>query len=76
MHPAFEVATMKKIQAQPGHDVFVTTLTELIGISILAVVADMSDDFGKIAVALMAGWLLIFVITNDLFLKGVTAHVQ
>jgi hypothetical protein len=46
---------------QPStHSVIVVTLAELIGVSILAIIADSSDTLGKVAVALMAGWLLIF----------------
>lgn len=54
------------------HSVFVTILGEVIGVSILAIVADMNDDLGKVAVALMGGWLLIFLMTHDQFLKGLT----
>ena len=70
---ALKVATVmaaKKQQGQPGHDVFVTILGEVIGVSILAIVADTNDEMGKVAVALMSGWLLIFLMTHDMFLKG------
>jgi hypothetical protein len=60
----------KQVDAQPGHDVFVVMLGEVIGVAILAIVADMNDNLGRVAVALMAGWLLIFLMTHDLFLKG------
>ena len=50
--------------SQPGHDVFVVLLGEAIGIAIMAIVADINDNIGKIAVALMAAWLLIFLMTN------------
>jgi len=53
---------------QNGHDVFVSLLGEIIGIAILAVVADFNETIGKVAVALMVGWLLVFLITNDTFL--------
>lgn len=55
-----------------AHSVLVTTLAELIGVSILAIAADSSDAIGKFAVAVMAGWLLIFVITNADFIKTLT----
>ncbi len=54
----------------PVHDVFVRSLSELVGISLLAVVADMNDNLGKVAVALMGGWLLIFLITNATSIQG------
>jgi hypothetical protein len=47
-----------------SHDIFVTILAEVIGVSILAIVADTSNSLGKLAVALMAGWLLLFLISN------------
>lgn len=58
-----------------SHDAFVTVLTELIGISVLAIIADTSDTAGSIAVALMAGWLLIFLISNTQFLSSVTSKL-
>jgi hypothetical protein len=72
MRTAFEVADMSKAKAtvQPGHDVFVTILGEVIGVSILAILADQNEDLGRVAVALMGGWLLIFLMTHDMFLKG------
>lgn len=68
---AFEVAAMSilqpgkpGVQPQPGHDVFIVMLGEFVGVGILAVIANSSDNLGKIAVALMAGWFLIALITN------------
>ena len=62
-------------QSVPGHGVFVTILAEVIGVSILAIVADSSDSLGKIAVAIMAGWLLLFLINNAQSLSGWTAKL-
>lgn len=61
---------MTTTTTQPGHDVFVKILGEVIGVSILAILADQNDDLGKVAVALMGGWLLIFLMSHDMFLKG------
>jgi hypothetical protein len=49
---------------QSTHEIFVTILAEVIGVSLLAILADASDSLGKVAVALMAGWLLLFLISN------------
>ena len=65
------MAVKTKTQAKAGHDVFVTILGELIGVSILAVIADTNEELGKVAVALMGGWLLVFLMTHDQFLKGI-----
>jgi hypothetical protein len=79
--PAFKVAAVMAIvhkpkpAAQPGHDVFVVILGEVIGVALLAIVADMNDELGRIAVALMVGWLLIFLMTHDLFLKGLVGKL-
>lgn len=56
---------------QPGHEVFVKILGEVVGVSILAILADSNDDLGKVAVALMGGWLLVFIMSHDAFLKGI-----
>lgn len=52
------------------HSLIVTTLAELIGVSILAIVADSSEVLGKVAVALMVGWLLIFLMGNAQWLSS------
>lgn len=49
---------------QSSHGAFVTVLVEVIGVSLLAIVADASDALGKVAVAIMAGWLLLFLMSN------------
>ena len=46
------------------HGILVTICAEVIGVSLLAIIADASDALGKVAVALMAGWLLLFLMTN------------
>jgi hypothetical protein len=58
-----------------AHSVFVTALAELIGISVVAIFADMSDSVGKAAVAIMAGWLLIFLISNAEWLQSLTTKL-
>jgi hypothetical protein len=68
-------ATNSNSQPVPGHSLFVTLLGEIIGVSILAIVADSSDAIGKIAVALMAGWLLIFLMNNASDLSTWTAKL-
>lgn len=55
---------MSSNQPSSSHDVFVVILAEVIGVSILAIIADASDALGKVAVAIMAGWLLIFLMSN------------
>lgn len=64
--------SVSKTQTTDAHSVLVTALAELIGVSILAILADSSETMGKVAVALMAGWLLIFFISNAQWLGTVT----
>lgn len=61
---------------QPStHSVIVITLAEVIGVSILAIFADSSEAIGKVAVALMAGWLLIFLMSNADWLQSLTSKL-
>jgi len=62
-------------QQADTHSVVVTTLAELIGVSILAILADTSDTIGRVAVALMAGWLVIFLISNAGFVNSLTTKL-
>lgn len=58
-----------------GHAEFVKFAGELIGVTVLVIFADMSEDIGKIAVVLMSGWFLIFLITNATELQGLVRKV-
>lgn len=62
-------------QQPDSHSLIVTTLAEVIGVSILAILADSSDTIGKVAVAIMAGWLLIFLIGNASWLQSLTTKL-
>lgn len=68
------MATKTK-SAPAAHETFVVILAEVIGVSLLAILADASDSFGKIAVAIMAGWLLIFLMTNATDLSGLAGKL-
>jgi hypothetical protein len=56
--------------SQSAHSFLVATLGEIVGISILAIFADLSDTVGKVAVAIMCGWLLIFLMSNTSWLNS------
>lgn len=60
----------------PQHQVFVKIAGELIGISVLAVFADMNDDVGSVMVALMAGWFVLFLITNATDISAVFGKIN
>jgi hypothetical protein len=62
-------------EQQLSHNVFVQILAEVIGVSLLAIIADASDALGKVAVALMAGWLLLFLMANATDLTQWTAKL-
>lgn len=58
-----------------SHDIFVLLVGELIGVSLLAIVADINERMGTVVLALMLGWLLIFVITNADWLQGLVVKL-
>lgn len=58
-----------------AHSMFVTFAGELIGVTVLAIFADMSDELGGIAVALMGGWFLLFLMTNAPELSTIVGKV-
>lgn len=58
-----------------SHEVLVKLLGELVGVAILAIVADSSEQLGKIAVALMLSWLLVWVITNPALIQKLTGKL-
>ena len=59
-----------------AHSLFVTLAAEMTGVAVLAVFADMSDELGGIAVALMGGWFLLFLMTNAPILATLESKLQ
>jgi hypothetical protein len=59
-----------KPKAQPGHDIVVTTAFELIGISLLALLAGTSKQMGNIVIIVMVGFLLGWLLFNSGTLEG------
>jgi hypothetical protein len=57
---------MPGVQTNPAalHGTYVGILGELIGVAVLAIFADMNEDVGKVAVTVMIGWFIIFLIVN------------
>lgn len=51
-------------QVQSGYDVVVTTSFELIGVGLLALLAGISDQMGKIVIIVMVGFLIGWLIVN------------
>jgi hypothetical protein len=46
------------------HSIFVTIVAELIGISIIAIAADLNEGLGQVLMWIMIGWLLVWLILN------------
>jgi hypothetical protein len=65
------MAAAKAAAPKTGHEIVVTVTVELVGVALIAILAGMSDGLGRVMVALMSGFLLVFLITNATFLKGV-----
>jgi hypothetical protein len=53
-----------KPAAQPGYDIVVVTAFELIGIGLLALLAGVSNQVGKLVVILMVGFLIVWGLSN------------
>ena len=59
-----------KPKQQLGHDIVVTTSFELIGISLLALLAGTSKQMGNIVIIVMGGFLLGWLLFNSGTLEG------
>ena len=64
------MATAKK--AAVNSPIAVVTV-ELVGISLLALLASVSDDIGKLIVTLMVGIAILWLITNTAFLSKIVS---
>lgn len=66
---------MAQQQPASGHDIVVTTAFELIGVALLAIVADTGKKAGSVIVVLMAGFALIWLMTSGApFLSKILAR--
>jgi hypothetical protein len=61
--------------ATPAHALVTSIGGELIGVIILAIFADMNDELGGWAVALMAAWFVVFLMINAPALSGLVGKV-
>ena len=59
-----------KPTTQPGHGIVVTTAFELIGVSLLALLAGTSKQMGNIVIIVMVGFLLGWLLFNSGTLEG------
>lgn len=57
-------------QRQPGNDIVVTTTFELIGISLLTLLAGTSKQMGHIVIIVMTGFVLGWLLFNSGKLEG------
>lgn len=55
---------------QPGNDIIVTTAFELIGVSLMAILAGVNDQMGNVVVIVMVGFLLGWLLLNSKTLQG------
>jgi hypothetical protein len=58
-----------KPAAQPGHDIVVTVAVELIGVSLMTLLAGTSDQMGSIVIIVMVGFALAWTLANTGFLE-------
>jgi hypothetical protein len=58
-----------KPKPQPGHDIVVTVAVELIGVSLMTLLAGTSDQMGSIVIIVMVGFALAWTLANTGFLE-------
>lgn len=60
-----------------GHGIVMSLTIELIGIGIMAAIADStSPAIGRMMVALMAGWFLIWFLTNSSYFNSIVGKAS
>jgi hypothetical protein len=57
-------ATIPTASAGIGHNILAVAVFELVGVGLLAVVADTSEQIGNLIVVLMVAFLFFWLITN------------
>lgn len=55
---------MATVKRQPGNDIVVTTAVELIGLSLLTLLAGTNDQMGSIVVIVMVGFAIAWALAN------------
>lgn len=61
---------MANTKQQPGNDIIVTLTVELIGVGLLALLADTSPTMGKIVMIVLVGFLLGWLLIHTTELQG------
>jgi hypothetical protein len=69
-------AATKPKGTSTGEDVIIKTIIELLGVGLLALVAGISDEFGNIMVVIMAGIMLIWLMTHAQELQKIVGKIQ
>ena len=60
---------------QTGNNLLTTTFVELVGVGLLAILAGMSDDVGKIMLILMWGFMLGWLLLHTSQLAGMVKAI-
>jgi hypothetical protein len=58
-----------------NHDIFVTMAVELIGVSIMALIAGTSEGAGNVVVIIMVGFIFVWLITHISLLQQIVGEV-
>lgn len=66
---------MAKTANQPGRSLVTTTAVELVGVALLAILAGMSDDMGKLMLILMWGFVLGWFLLHTQQFAGMVKHL-
>ena len=59
-----------KTTTQPGRDIVVELTVELIGVSLLTLLAGVNPQLGHVVVVVMVGFLLAWLLINTTTLQG------
>ena len=60
----------------PGHSIVMTMAIELIGIGLMAALAETGPNAGRAMVALMAGFMLIWFLTNVEYFSSIIGKMR
>lgn len=65
-----------KPKPTPQHSIFVVMIAELIGIALMALLADLNEGLGKVLMYVMVGWLLLWLMLNAKQIQGLFGKLQ
>jgi hypothetical protein len=62
-------------KSEPIHNIIVTVAIELIGVGLLALLAGISDEIGRIIVIIMVGIAIVWALSHTSLLSDMTSKL-